>query len=110
VSDQPAVRDGDPVTADRVRAALTGGEFVYDDGAIQTFEADGTTTYIDGGRPTRGEWSVDDGGRFCSFWPPTYRACYDLSWAVEAGRVVGLTFRGVEDRSTFVGRYRDPPA
>lgn len=54
------------------------------------------------GHDTRGEWSVLD-GRFCSFWPPSYRACYDLRWIVENGEVTGLRF---DDRGNrFDGRY-----
>jgi hypothetical protein len=104
-----ALRDGDPVTPDRIPAALTAGQFVYEDGATQTFESTGTTVYVEQGRPTHGEWYVGDNGHFCSFWPPTYRACYELSWVIEDNRAVGLRFTGVEDQSTFVGRYREPP-
>ena len=56
----------------------------------QAFEADGRTTYVENGRPTRGEWYVDDDGHFGSFWPPSYRASYDLRWMVEDGAIVGL--------------------
>ncbi|WP_127508285.1 hypothetical protein [Actinoplanes solisilvae] len=102
-----APQDGEPVGAEQVGAALTAGEFVYTDGATQTFNPDGTTTYVEGGRPTHGEWYLDD-GHFCSFWPPAYRACYDLTWLVEDGHPAGLTFTSVVDRSTFTGRYRAP--
>lgn len=40
----PPVADGDPVAADRMRAALTAGPLVFEDGATQTFTADGRTT------------------------------------------------------------------
>jgi hypothetical protein len=44
------------------------------------------------GRPARGKWYVDDAGHFGSFWPPSYRASYDLHWIVEDGAIVGLRF------------------
>lgn len=105
MNEEPRHHDGDPVAPDAIAAALTAGEFAYDDGNTQVFEQSGTTTYIEGGRPTHGEWYVDESGHFGSFWPPSYRARYDLSWLVEEGRVVGLRFTSVEDHSTFVGRY-----
>jgi hypothetical protein len=43
----------------------------------------GRTTYAERGGDSTGEWYVDDDGRFCSFWPPSYRACYVLGWMVE---------------------------
>jgi hypothetical protein len=100
------VRHGDPVTTEHIRTALTAADFVYDDGATQVFEAGGATTYVEQGSETRGEWYVDDGDRFCSFWPPTYRACYDLHWIVEEGRIVGLRFTELDRGSRFDGRYR----
>ena len=56
---------------------------MFSDSETQVFEADGQTTYVENGRPTRGEWYVDDDGHFGSFWPPSYRASYDLRWMVE---------------------------
>ncbi len=99
------VKDREPVQADEIPEAVTAGSFLYEDGATQTFERSGTTTYIEHGRPTRGEWYVDDKGRFCSHWPPSYRACYDLRWLVENGEVVGLEFVGANRGETFRGRY-----
>jgi hypothetical protein len=101
-----AVADGDLVKPGHIPAALTAGSIAYDDGATQTFESGGGTTYVEHERPSHGEWYVDNEGRFCSFWPPGYRACYDLHWIVENGSVVGLTFTDVERGSVFVGRYR----
>jgi hypothetical protein len=98
--------DGDPVTPDRIPAALTASEIVYDDGATQTFLPSGTTTYVEKGQPTDGEWYVDENGHFWSFWPPTERTRYDLSWLVEEGRVKGLRFNGTNN-ITFIGRYRE---
>jgi hypothetical protein len=85
---------------------LTAGSFAYDDGATQTFEHGGGTTYVEHERRSHGEWYVDSEGRFCSFWPPSYRASYDLHWIVEDGSVVGLKFTDLDRGSVFVGRYR----
>lgn len=100
------VADGDPVATEHIPAAVTTGSFAYDDGATQTFDPDGATTYVENGRPSHGEWYVDGDGRFCSYWPPSYRACYDLTWVVEDGSVVGLAFADRGSGSRFVGRYR----
>ena len=101
-----AVADADPVRTEHIATALTAGRFAYADGATQTFEPGGGTTYVEHERPSHGEWSVDSEGRFCSFWPPSYRACYDLHWIVENGSVVGLRFTELDRGSVFVGRYR----
>jgi hypothetical protein len=100
-------KDGDPVAADRIPAALTAGEFLYDDGATQTFSPAGTTVYVEKGQPTNGEWHVDADGHFNSFWPPTERTRYDLTWLVEDGRVSGVRFTGIGNNLTFVGRYHE---
>jgi hypothetical protein len=84
--DDIEVSDGDAVAPELIPRALTAGELVFPDGATQVFEADGRATYVESDRPTRGEWYVDDEGRFGSFWPPSYRASYDLHWMVEDGR------------------------
>ncbi|MEV0074523.1 MULTISPECIES: hypothetical protein [unclassified Amycolatopsis] len=97
--------DGEQVAKKNLVAALTAGRIVYDDGAEQVFDHDGATTYTDRGHPTRGEWYIDADGRFASFWPPTYRASYDLRWVVEAGSIVGLSFTHCGDGSQFTGRY-----
>lgn len=86
--------DGERVAAKNLVAALTAGRI-----------ADGVTTYVERGQPTRGEWYVDSHGRFASFWPPGYRASYDLRWLVEDGSIVGLRFTHTEDGSEFSGRY-----
>ena len=100
------VADGDPVRTEQIATAVTAGSLAYDDGATQTFEPGGSTTYVEHERRAHGEWYVDNEGRFCSFWPPRYRACYDLPWLVENGSVVGLKFTELERGSVFVGRYR----
>ena len=100
------VSDGDIVATALIPNALT-GELVFSEHATQVFEADGGTTYVENGRPTRGEWYVGDDGRFGSFWPPSYRATYDLRWIVENGAIVGLRFLELGRGSQFDGRYRD---
>jgi hypothetical protein len=102
--DALTVKDGDPVASAHIATALTAGRLFYEDGAVQDFQEDGTTVYVEHGRPTTGEWSVED-DRFCSFWPPSYRDCFDLRWIVESGHVTGLEFRSVRDGSVFRGRY-----
>jgi hypothetical protein len=97
--------DGAPVAARDIPKAVTAGRLVYADGATQVFTMDGQTTYTERGGDSAGEWYVDDQGRFCSFWPPTYRACYALRWMVEDTQIVGLRFTGVGDGVTFEGRY-----
>jgi len=101
-----AVADGELVRTEHITTALTAGNLAYDDGATQTFEPGGGTTYVEHQRRSRGEWYVDSEGRFCSFWPPSYRACYDLRWVVEGGRVVGLQFNERDRGTVFVGRYQ----
>ncbi|MEV0288040.1 MULTISPECIES: hypothetical protein [unclassified Kribbella] len=85
--------------------AVTAGRLVYGDGASQVFTIDGRTTYSERSGDSAGEWYVDDHGRFCSYWPPSYRACYALRWMVEDARIVGLRFVGLGDGVTFEGRY-----
>ena len=97
--------DGEPVLAKDMVVALTRAEFVYSDGATQTFDPKGSTTYVEGGQPSKGEWAVVEDGRFSSFWPPSYRATYDLRWLVKDGRVVGLSFTD-EHGSRYDGLYR----
>lgn len=104
-TDPARVNDGAAVPAAVMQDALTAAPLRYDDGASQVFTADGTTTYLEPAGATRGEWEVLGDGRFTSFWPPRFRAGYDVAWVVEAGRVVGLTFRDGAGR-TFSGRYQ----
>ena len=101
-----AIADGDAVRADRIPAAVTAAELLYEDGSTQTFTLDGKTVFIENGRPTDGEWYVDAAGRFGSFWPPSYRASYDLLWIVENNEVVGLRFIDGQNGATSNGRYR----
>jgi hypothetical protein len=103
------VVDGEPVAASLIPRAVTAGELRFADGATQTFDAGGDTRYVEtDGRPTQGKWYVDEDGRFCSLWPPTYRACYDLLWIVEADEIAGLSFTEPGQGTRFDGRYRTP--
>lgn len=97
---------GDPIATEDIERAITGGELVYEDGSTQVFLAGGRTTFVEHGRPTEGEWYVDDEGSFWSFWPPSYRAGYDLEWVVEAGRPAGVLFRDAKSGSVSIGRYK----
>lgn len=100
------VVDGEPVAAVDMVAALTAAEFVFEDGATQTFTADGRTTYVERGRPSAGEWSVTGDGTFASFWPPTYRATYTVRWIAEDGVRVGVSFTDTRSGVRYDGRYR----
>jgi hypothetical protein len=102
--------DGEPVAPSLIPRAVTAAELLFDDGATQTFDAHGDTRYVEAdGRPTQGNWYVDDDGRFCSFWPPSYRACYDLLWIVEGDEIVGLSFTERGRSTRFDGRYATLP-
>jgi hypothetical protein len=102
--DQLKFADGDPVLAKDMSDALTAAPLVFADGATQVFTADGKTTYVEHGRSTQGEWSIVADGAFSSFWPPDYRATYNVRWIVEGG-VTGLSFTQAERGDRFDGRY-----
>jgi len=104
--DDVEVSDDDVVAPALLPRALTLGALVFSDGATPGFQSDGGTMYVDNGRPTRGEWYVDDDGHHASIWPPSYRAGHDLRWMVEDGAVVGLRFTDLGRGSRFEGRYR----
>jgi hypothetical protein len=104
--DVPPTTNGELVRAADMPGALTAATLVFDDGASQTFTADGRTTYIERGRQTDGEWSVSGDGTFSSFWPPSYRATYALRWIVEDSSPVGLSFTDIRSGQRFDGRYR----
>lgn len=97
--------DGRPVGADEMTAALTASRFAFDDGATQSFSADGRTTYVEGGSASDGEWSVAGDGTFASFWPPSYRATYEVRWIVEDGTAVGVSFTDTRGGARYDGRY-----
>lgn len=100
------MKDQDIVLPKDIPYAVTRGLLHYEDGSTQTFDAAGSTTYVERGRPTQGEWYVDSEGQFCSYWPPSYRACYELRWIVADHHVTGLSFRNGHDVSN--GRYEVP--
>ena len=103
------VADGEPVAASLIPRAVTAGKLLFDDGARQVFDVNGKTSYVEAdGRPTQGKWYVDEDGRFCSFWPPTYRACYGVLWIVEGDEIVGLSFTELGRGARFDGRYTTP--
>jgi hypothetical protein len=104
------VVDGEQIAPSVIPRAVTAGGLLFDDGAKQTFDVNGDTSYIEAdGRPTQGKWYVDEAGRFWSFWPPTYRACYDLLWIVEGDEIVGLSFTERGRGTRFDGRYTTLP-
>jgi hypothetical protein len=103
---ESAVSDGDRIGAADIPEAVTRAPFTYADGATQVFTQDGRTIYSEMGSQSRGEWGVDDHGRFWSFWPPSYRATYDVSWVTSGdGEVVGIRFTEVNQGEMFEGRY-----
>ncbi|MFD5213330.1 hypothetical protein [Microbacterium sp. NPDC058345] len=101
-----AREDGDRIAPDAVVEALTRAPFAYTDGTAQVFTADGRTTFTErNGATTSGEWGVDEKGRFWSFWPPSYRAEYDVSWVIDEGETVGVRFVELARGTISVGRY-----
>lgn len=103
----PPVRTTGRIQADQITAALTRAPFTYVDGATQIFTPDGRTSYVENGMTTFGEWGVTDRGRFWSFWPPSYRAEYDVFGIADsdADDVVGLRFIDLAHGSSSDGRY-----
>lgn len=62
---------------DKMAATELAGHVVTYDGAHQSFAADGGTIYT-AQNPSTGHWR-DEGGRYCSVWPPSESwACYGL--------------------------------
>ncbi|MGW0085064.1 hypothetical protein [Streptomyces sp. NPDC003393] len=98
--------DGAVVPPEQIPSAVTAGRLTYGDGTTQTFRSDGTTSFFEAGRQTEGTWSVDENGSFSSFWPPSYRASYDLRWVVEGNGVVGLRFSDLKSGTCFDGRFQ----
>lgn len=87
------IRNGASIRSDAIVGALTRAPFAYTDGTAQMFTADGRTTFTEkDGTSNSGEWGVDENGRFWSFWPPSYRAEYDLFWIVDHSREAGVRF------------------
>lgn len=98
--------NGQPVDAADMIAALTAARFVFEDGATQSFTAEGRTTYVERGVSSAGEWSVAGDGTFASLWPPTYRATYTVRWIVEDGVRVGVSFTDTRTGVHYDGRYQ----
>ncbi len=100
------IKDGDRIDANDIPRALTLAPFTYADGAKQVFTSDGRTVYTERGRPSPGEWKVEEDGRFQSFWPPSEYTSYDLTWiAGPNGEAVGIRFADPIRGVTFEGRY-----
>ena len=105
-ADGPAVQNGGLINAGDIAEALTRAPLTYAYGATQVFTRDGRTTYTENGSATFGEWGVDAQGQFWSFWPPTYRATYDVFWITDADcDVVGVRFTDLSSGATSEGRY-----
>lgn len=88
---------GRRTAADDVIEAVTRAPLRYQDGSSQVFTPDGNTTFVEHGRRTTGEWGVDHEGSFWSFWPPDYRASYDVYW------IMGADNTGVETADAVPG-------
>jgi hypothetical protein len=98
--------NGAVVPPEQIPTTVTAGCLAYGDGTTQTFQPDGSTSYFETGRQTEGTWSVDANGRFCTFWPPSYQASYDLCRVVEGGAAVGLRFSDLRSGTCFDGRFQ----
>src|SRR3546814_11436626 len=81
---ESAIKDGDRIDAADIPSALTRAPFTYANGATQVFTSDGRTVYTERGKPSPGEWKVDDDGRFQSFWPTSESNNYDVTWIAES--------------------------
>src|SRR3546814_9900376 len=57
---ESAIKDGDRIDAADIPSALTRAPFNYANGATQVFTSDGRTVYTERGKPSPGEWKVDD--------------------------------------------------
>ncbi len=99
----PAMADDwTALSGDQITAALTARVLVYEDGARQQFNADGTTPY-ESPEISQGQWRVT-GDQYCSQWPPSDSwSCYDIAQN-------GLMIRFVaSDGSVATGHYADLP-
>lgn len=104
-TERPADTVGEPIDADDIAEAVTRASFTYPDGATQTFTADGRTSYTENGATADGEWGVTDRGRFWSFWPPDYRAEYEVFRIRSGDENVGVRFVDNTSGATSDGRY-----
>ena len=88
--------------ADELNKALAARTVAYENGASQTFDIAGSTSY-DSGTFSAGKWKID-GDRYCSVWPPSEKwACYDVEVSADG---LGLKFTA-DDGSETIGRYVD---
>lgn len=72
-----ALAAGPALAWEKMAASELAGHGVTYDGAHQSFASDGTTIYT-AQNPSAGQWR-DEGGRYCSVWPPADSwACYRL--------------------------------
>lgn len=89
---------------DGLREMLSGRNVVFENGAAQSFAADGTTVY-ELGPAQIGRWKVED-GRYCALWPSAGRwLCYGVE---PAGPGFDLVFIA-EDGHRTAARYSDVP-
>lgn len=105
MSEETRAVDEARIDAADIREALTRASFAYTDGTAQVFTPDGRTTFVEHGETTTGDWGVDERGRFWSFWPPDYRAEYEVFWLVEDGTQVGVRFAELRRGGISEGRY-----
>jgi len=104
-AEQSAGRTDGRIAADDISEAVTRAPFAYSDGATQIFTTDGKTAFTENGATSRGEWGVTGSGRFWSFWPPDYRAEYDVFRLVDGDRSIGVRFVDNTSGATSDGRY-----
>jgi hypothetical protein len=97
-----AAEDWQVLDGAAITAALTARTLVYDGGATQTFNADGSTLYT-AGEPSTGGWRVE-GNQYCSVWPPSDRwDCYDIARSADG---LDIRFKAAGGSET-VGRYQN---
>jgi len=102
----PAAAAGDDWTrlsTPEIAAALTARSIVFDNGALQEFRADGTTSYDSGSGPVEGRWRVSD-DEYCSVWLAAGEwTCFDVERSAS-----GLDLRFTSTGGGIsVGRYVD---
>lgn len=98
VTERPEPAGGD------LRALLAGRSVLFENGAAQSFAADGTTVYEHGAAQI-GRWKIE-GGRYCALWTPADRwLCYRVQ---PAGSGFDLVFTA-EDGHKTAARYSDAP-
>ncbi len=77
--------DEQPMNGAQITAALT-DVFVVGEKFSQSFSADGSTLYEEGGNQSPGTWRVT-GDQYCSQWPPSEAwDCYHMTSWVEADK------------------------